>query len=144
MAQSNRSIYFSVAILKEELPTNLKFDSYFSTKNLRHVLDVAEDIEFVGKLIAICSIEFKICTVTGSTFITSINNDINADILLTLVVEVKKATILDGLFLHGNKLSIKEIVQKDLLQIKGSFDEEFLQSGIITAWKISDTSLYCT
>jgi len=81
---------------------------------------------------------------TGSTFITSINNDINADILLTLVVEVKKATILDGLFLHGNKLSIKEIVQKDLLQIKGSFDEEFLQSGIITAWKISDTSLYCT
>jgi len=67
MAQSNRSIYFSVAILNEELPTNLKFDSYFSTKNLRHVLDVAEDIEFVGKLIAICSIEFKICTVTGGS-----------------------------------------------------------------------------
>ena len=36
------------------------------------------------------------------------------------------------------KVSIKEIDQKDLqvpLQIKGPFDDDFLQCGIITAWK---------
>lgn len=39
------------------------------------------------------------------------------------------------------KVSIKEIDQKDLqvpLQIKGPFDDDFLQCGIITAWKKSD------
>ena len=61
---------------------------------------------------------------------------------------VAKATILEGSLLHGNnipigyiKLSIKEIEQKDLqvpLQIKGPFDDDFLESGIITAWKLSD------
>lgn len=61
---------------------------------------------------------------------------------------VAKATILDGSLLHGNnipsgyvKVSIKEIAQKDFqipLQIKGAFDDDFLQCGVITAWKISD------
>ena len=61
---------------------------------------------------------------------------------------VAKATILEGSLLHGKnitsgyiKVSMKEIEQKDLqvpLQIKGPFDDDLLQCGIIIAWKISD------
>ena len=55
---------------------------------------------------------------------------------------------MDLFYVHGNnipseyvKISIKEIEQKVLqvpLQIKGPFHDNFLQCGIITAWKTSD------
>lgn len=192
----------------KNFPAGLKFGppSSFSARNLRRILDVAEDIEFVGTYIDSFT-DFKFCTGnstlpmpllehsyyklpsepikvpnvvkhTGGTLITSLNDDIDADVPLESertrvtqsrkktnkittkpkkgsVVEllykgkaVAKATVLDGSLLHGNsipigyiKLSIKEMERKDLqvpLQIKGPFDDDFLESGIITAWKLSD------